>query len=172
MGRRWVFFGAPERFRAKWIPVRVKKTRQNKRMEPSDSIRAQRALGGLAANTPNEPTAVSDSVNGVYGLAVANQILIQKWRGCVELKIWSRNRNNPKPNRDTHAEMKSTSFAMFAMSMLSSPKAFRQLGYGAGINAALSRRQMDAGIRYAMHGTSRIRGRLRNHRRFLFQGDQ
>jgi len=68
--------------------------------------------------------------------------------------------------------MKSTSFAMFAMSMLSSPKAFRQLGYGAGINAAFSRRQMDAGIRYAMHGTSRIRGRLRNHRRFLFQGDQ
>jgi hypothetical protein len=29
-----------ERFRAKWTPVRVKKTRQNKRLEPgSDSIR-------------------------------------------------------------------------------------------------------------------------------------
>ncbi|WP_213740336.1 hypothetical protein [Bradyrhizobium sp. dw_411] len=34
-----------ERFRAKWIPVRVKKTRQNKRAEPgSDSIRADMAL--------------------------------------------------------------------------------------------------------------------------------
>ena len=31
-----------ERFRAKWIPVRVKKTRQNKRLEPrSDSIRTE-----------------------------------------------------------------------------------------------------------------------------------
>src|SRR6202035_3727610 len=34
-----------ERFRAKWIPVRVKKTRQNKRLEPgSDSIRTDKAL--------------------------------------------------------------------------------------------------------------------------------
>jgi hypothetical protein len=34
-----------ERFRAKWIPVRVKKTRQNKRPEPgSDSIRTDKAL--------------------------------------------------------------------------------------------------------------------------------
>jgi hypothetical protein len=34
-----------ERFRAKWIPVRVKKTRQNKRLEPgSDSIRTGKAL--------------------------------------------------------------------------------------------------------------------------------
>src|ERR1700760_548884 len=33
-----------ERFRAKWTPVRVKKTRQNKRLEPgSDSIRADKA---------------------------------------------------------------------------------------------------------------------------------
>src|ERR1700761_9593264 len=35
-----------ERFRAKWTPVRVKKTRQNKKLEPgSDSIRTVRALG-------------------------------------------------------------------------------------------------------------------------------
>jgi hypothetical protein len=34
-----------ERFRAKWIPVRVKKTRQIKRLEPgSDSIRTDQAL--------------------------------------------------------------------------------------------------------------------------------
>jgi hypothetical protein len=36
-----------ERFRAKWIPVRVKKTRQNKNLEPgSDSIRTEKAQGG------------------------------------------------------------------------------------------------------------------------------
>src|ERR1700722_387104 len=41
-------FGQPglERFRAKWIPVRVKKTRQNKNLEPrSDSIGTEKALG-------------------------------------------------------------------------------------------------------------------------------
>ena len=36
---------ALERFRAKWPPVRVKKTRQNKRLEPrSDSIGTGKAL--------------------------------------------------------------------------------------------------------------------------------
>jgi hypothetical protein len=44
-----------ERFRAKWIPVRVKKTRQNKRLEPdSDSIRIDKALAdfdGAAGGT-------------------------------------------------------------------------------------------------------------------------
>ena len=35
----------PERFRAKWIPVRVKKTRQNKNLEPrSDSLGTEKAL--------------------------------------------------------------------------------------------------------------------------------
>src|ERR1700722_13827773 len=35
-----------ERFRAKWVPVRVKKTRQNKKLEPrSDSIGTEKALG-------------------------------------------------------------------------------------------------------------------------------
>jgi hypothetical protein len=34
-----------ERFRAKWMPVRVKKTRQNKNLEPrSDSIGTEKAL--------------------------------------------------------------------------------------------------------------------------------
>jgi hypothetical protein len=34
-----------EHFRAKWVPVRVKKTRQNKKIEPrSDSIGTERAL--------------------------------------------------------------------------------------------------------------------------------
>jgi hypothetical protein len=36
---------APERFRAKWTPVRVKKTRQIKNLEPRfDSIEAKKAL--------------------------------------------------------------------------------------------------------------------------------
>jgi hypothetical protein len=36
---------ALERFRAKWVPVRIKKTRQNKNLEPgSDSIRTGNAL--------------------------------------------------------------------------------------------------------------------------------
>jgi hypothetical protein len=35
----------PERFPAKWRPVRVKKTRQNKNLEPRfDSIEAEKAL--------------------------------------------------------------------------------------------------------------------------------
>src|SRR4051812_5164920 len=35
-----------ERLRAKWIPVRVKKTRQNQNLEPrSDSIGTEKALG-------------------------------------------------------------------------------------------------------------------------------
>jgi hypothetical protein len=39
---------ALERFPAKWIPVRVKKTRQNKRLElRSDSIGTEKALDGL-----------------------------------------------------------------------------------------------------------------------------
>jgi hypothetical protein len=40
----------PERFRAKWVSVRVKKTLQNQRPDPrSDSIRTQKLLvaGGL-----------------------------------------------------------------------------------------------------------------------------
>ena len=39
--------GAPERFPAKWTPVRVKKTRQNRNLEPrSDSIGTEKALAG------------------------------------------------------------------------------------------------------------------------------
>src|SRR5882724_13688626 len=45
--------GPLERFQAKWIPVRVKKTRQNKRIEPrSDSIGTEKALALLANNQP------------------------------------------------------------------------------------------------------------------------
>jgi hypothetical protein len=37
-----------ERFQAKWIPVRVKKTRQNKKIERvHDSIQSERALAGV-----------------------------------------------------------------------------------------------------------------------------
>jgi hypothetical protein len=42
-----LYFGkmSLKRFRAKWIPVRVKKTRQNKKLERgSDSIRTEKAL--------------------------------------------------------------------------------------------------------------------------------
>jgi hypothetical protein len=36
-----------ERFQAKWLPVRVKKTRSNKNLEPrSDSTGTGKALGG------------------------------------------------------------------------------------------------------------------------------
>jgi hypothetical protein len=50
-----------ERFRAKWIPVRVKKTRQNRKLEPgSDSIRTEQALDAA-------PTA--DSKKGRAGAA-------------------------------------------------------------------------------------------------------
>ena len=39
---------ALERFRAKWIPVRVRKTRQNKNLEPRfNSIETERALGSI-----------------------------------------------------------------------------------------------------------------------------
>jgi len=45
-GRRDVL----ERFQAKWAPVRMKKTRQNKKLEPgSDSIRTDQALAGAIA---------------------------------------------------------------------------------------------------------------------------
>src|SRR3954462_9261895 len=48
---------ALERFQAKWLPVRVKKTRQNKKIEPrSDSIGTEKALappGFLQATVSN-----------------------------------------------------------------------------------------------------------------------
>ena len=48
-----------ERFRAKWIPVRVKKTRQNKKLEPgSDPIRTGKALAERSAlEMPPSPPA-------------------------------------------------------------------------------------------------------------------
>src|ERR1700761_2699947 len=53
---RWLWWRlqvslALERFRAKWVPVRVKKTRQNKNLEPgSDSIRTGNALALSSAS--------------------------------------------------------------------------------------------------------------------------
>src|SRR5579883_748299 len=52
---------ALERFRAKWIPVRVKKTRQNKKLEPgSDSIRTGNALGLPEAHAERAPVAAAN----------------------------------------------------------------------------------------------------------------
>jgi hypothetical protein len=46
----------PERFPAKWRPVRVKKTRQNKNLEPrSDAIGTEKAL--LSAQCLHKPPA-------------------------------------------------------------------------------------------------------------------
>src|ERR1700729_2740550 len=43
-----------ERFRAKWIPVRVKKTRQNKNLEPrSDPIGTEKALERTCQRQPD-----------------------------------------------------------------------------------------------------------------------
>jgi len=62
--------GKLERFRAKWAPVRVKKTRQNKMREPgSDSIRTNQALAdqslgkslriAISAASPGDSTVLS-----------------------------------------------------------------------------------------------------------------
>jgi hypothetical protein len=46
-----------ERFQAKWKPVRIKKTRQIKNLEPRfDSIETEKALaGGGPAGSDNQP---------------------------------------------------------------------------------------------------------------------
>jgi hypothetical protein len=52
----------PERFRAKWVPVRVKKTLQIKRLEPgSDSIRTEKVLvaGGRRVIRGNRSSALT-----------------------------------------------------------------------------------------------------------------
>src|SRR5438876_1412724 len=61
-----------ERFQAKWIPVRVKKTRQNKKIEPrSDSIGTEKALTGDRMSKPKGKVAlVSGSGRGI-GRAIA-----------------------------------------------------------------------------------------------------
>jgi hypothetical protein len=51
-----------ERLQAKWIPVRVKKTRRNKKLEPgSDSIRTEKALECAKPS----PKALRKSANGI-----------------------------------------------------------------------------------------------------------
>jgi hypothetical protein len=48
--RRIIVLLCLERFRAKWIPVRLKKTRQNKNLEPrSDSIGSERLTSRLCS---------------------------------------------------------------------------------------------------------------------------
>jgi hypothetical protein len=50
--RPW-FSAAPERFQAKWRPVRVKKTRQIKNLEPRfDSIETERLQAGVDVRLP------------------------------------------------------------------------------------------------------------------------
>src|SRR5437773_12250746 len=50
-----------ERFRAKWTPVRVKKTRQNKNLEPgSDSIGTEKAL------VPPHPDCIFDAIRPLF----------------------------------------------------------------------------------------------------------
>src|SRR4051812_21122183 len=50
---------ALKRFRAKWIPVRVKKTRQNKNLEPgADSITTGKALGCAPVKPADDATRV------------------------------------------------------------------------------------------------------------------
>jgi hypothetical protein len=51
----WMLAAPIERFQAKWIPVRMKKTRQNKKLEPgSDSIRTETTLAA-ARSSGKEP---------------------------------------------------------------------------------------------------------------------
>jgi hypothetical protein len=51
----WTLAAPMERFQAKWIPVRVKKTRQSKKLEPgSDSIRTEIPLAA-AGPSRKEP---------------------------------------------------------------------------------------------------------------------
>src|ERR1700722_5747606 len=59
-----------ERFRAKWIPVRVKKTRQNKILEPrSDSIGTEQALGNVEhpAEAGDAPDFPGDAISEYFG---------------------------------------------------------------------------------------------------------
>jgi hypothetical protein len=67
---------AKERFPAKWIPVRVKKTRQNKNLEPrSDSIGTEKG-----SNSPRQ------------------EQFRRRWFGCC----WERTTRNRKMARDEH----------------------------------------------------------------------
>src|SRR5229473_936583 len=54
---RW---NRPERFQAKWSPVRVEKTRQIKNLEPRfDSIETAMALGPQAASGSHNPARIT-----------------------------------------------------------------------------------------------------------------
>ena len=65
-----------ERFQAKWIPVRVKKTRQNKKIEPrSDSIGTEKAL-----EFPTQPY-------GLRRLSIKMYTLIRKTQAGIITKL-------------------------------------------------------------------------------------
>jgi AraC-like DNA-binding protein len=66
----------PERFRAKWIPVRVKKTRQVKNLEPrSDSIGTGKALAGARGDL-----AAAAQRRGLRGVRLKSLLMILEAR--------------------------------------------------------------------------------------------
>ncbi len=78
------FMRGLERFRAKWISVRVKKTRQNRRLEPgSDSIRTDKALAKPVDQpccctpnfVPNHATSEISDRHGNASVQVSVQLL-------------------------------------------------------------------------------------------------
>ena len=81
-----------ERFRAKWKPVRVKKTRQNKNLEPrSDSIGTEKALANEL--DANRFAAAPDHFAGASGPGVTRERQPQSGRqriGIVDHEIRAR----------------------------------------------------------------------------------
>ncbi|GEC57687.1 hypothetical protein BEL01nite_67300 [Bradyrhizobium elkanii] len=77
-----------ERFRAKWIPVRVKKTRQNKNLEPrSDSIGTGKAL--VAAADPADRTVVALDRNGAAS-AISAIVSVGAISGSIVVSVVAR----------------------------------------------------------------------------------
>jgi hypothetical protein len=62
MNGDFLTFGVLKRFRAKWKPVRVKKTRQNKRLEPGFDSITEMALVGPTTEKP-----ASLVISGLWG---------------------------------------------------------------------------------------------------------
>jgi len=68
-----------ERFPANWTPVRAKKTRQNKNLEPrSDSVGTEKALGWSEPGLRHFCTASADS--GADGPA---RLVVPGWLLCI-----------------------------------------------------------------------------------------
>jgi hypothetical protein len=84
----FVKVGYLERFRAKWIPVRVKKTRQNKMLEPgSDSIRTDKALWSRSRRTALAMTCSTVAQSGLRRAVHASRSF-REYRNAVP--DWSR----------------------------------------------------------------------------------